>query len=128
MQFSRIFPGHAPDHPRMVVSSALPIKLICDETLLLTSETFSVRHCVQYSTVLFRFALKLLVMFFGLFILLCFIYYLNKWFYTMIYQELCKHVNKLFFYCMERILISFTLFVMGKYYSVFQQPSAKSRV
>ena len=42
--------GMPPDPPRMVVPSALPLKLICDVTRLLRnfgppSEIFCVRHC-----------------------------------------------------------------------------------
>ena len=56
---------------------------------------------IQY--LLFTFILKLLVLFFVLFSLLCFTFSFNKWLYTMIYRVQCKQVHKLFFWCMERI-------------------------
>ena len=58
---------------------------------------------------------KLLVMF-------CFIYSWKKWFYSMIYKVYCKQVNTLSYsFGVWNELIFFTLFLMGKYDSVFEQ-------
>ena len=59
-------------------------------------------------------------MIFVLFTLLCVIYSLNKWLYTITYRVYFMQANRLFFGTWNE-LIFLTLFVMEKYDSVFEQ-------
>ena len=74
---------------RSFYGRGFPIQEIAHSFLPITLHQKRCTH-VQYSSVLFKFTIKLLVIFFVLFKLLCYIYSLKKWFYTIMYKVWCR--------------------------------------